>query len=219
MRWVRIVFSKKGSVKYISHLDLMRAFTLAVRRTDLPIWYTEGYNPRPYLDFPRPLALGIEGERELLDVKIDGEASNEKIRDELDRVMPPGLSVLSVSEPKLKAKDIAFAAYEAIYSGSVLSKDMADTALTSGELKCEKRGKIAGRKVIKEVDLTPYTSSCSVHEAGDQTILHCVLPCNNTENINILNICEGISKLFGDDVRPDNTVRLKLLDEQKNEAQ
>ena len=60
MQNIRIFFEKRGRVKYISHLDLMRAMSRAVRRAALPIWYTEGFNPKPYLSFPLPLPLGQE---------------------------------------------------------------------------------------------------------------------------------------------------------------
>ncbi|MBQ9964192.1 MAG: DUF2344 domain-containing protein, partial [Clostridia bacterium] len=59
---MRITFSKTGSARYISHLDLNRTMTRAVRRAGLPIWYTEGFNRHPYLTFAAPLSLGYEGE-------------------------------------------------------------------------------------------------------------------------------------------------------------
>ena len=57
---VRMFFSKTGRAKYISHLDTMRTFTRAFRRTSLPLWYTQGFNPHLYMTFPLPLALGVE---------------------------------------------------------------------------------------------------------------------------------------------------------------
>ena len=51
MQCVRIWFRKTGRVKYVSHLDIMRCMTRAVRRAQIPLWYTEGFNPHPYLNF------------------------------------------------------------------------------------------------------------------------------------------------------------------------
>ena len=51
MREIRIRFSKTGQAKYISHLDINRVFSRAFLRTGLNLWYTEGFNPHPYMSF------------------------------------------------------------------------------------------------------------------------------------------------------------------------
>ena len=55
---VRFRFAKVRSAKYISHLDLSRLLARAIRRTDLPVWYTQGFNPHVYMGFSLPLPLG-----------------------------------------------------------------------------------------------------------------------------------------------------------------
>jgi radical SAM-linked protein len=50
MHAVRIWYKKYGTAKFISHLDLYRCLCRAVRRAGIPLWYTEGFNPRPYLN-------------------------------------------------------------------------------------------------------------------------------------------------------------------------
>ena len=78
MRSIRIWFTKKDASKYISHLDLTRCLIRAFRRTDIPLWYTEGFNPHPYLVFGLPLPLGVEGLREVLDIRLtDDNYSND----------------------------------------------------------------------------------------------------------------------------------------------
>lgn len=54
----RLVYGKTGRARYISHLDLMRAMQRAFKRADIPLWYTQGFNPHAYLMFP--LALPSE---------------------------------------------------------------------------------------------------------------------------------------------------------------
>ena len=60
----RAFFSKMGRAKYISHLDLSSVIIRAMKRTKLPIWQTEGYNPRTYVTFMLPLSLGHTGQTE-----------------------------------------------------------------------------------------------------------------------------------------------------------
>ena len=57
MREVRLRFSKTGRLKYISHLDINRAMSRALKRAQIPLWYTEGFNPHPYMSFSLPLSL------------------------------------------------------------------------------------------------------------------------------------------------------------------
>ena len=96
MRSVRIYFSKTGDAKYISHLDLVRCFNRAVARAGIPIFFTEGFNPRPYMNFAMPLSLGVSGLREIVDMKIDGEMTNDEIYSALSSVMPPDIKILEV---------------------------------------------------------------------------------------------------------------------------
>ena len=55
---VRLWLSKQGRIKYVSHLDMFRLMQRAVRRAEIPLWYTEGFNPHPYISFLLALSLG-----------------------------------------------------------------------------------------------------------------------------------------------------------------
>ena len=70
MREVRLKFSKTGQAKYISHLDTNRVFSRAFSRAKINLWYTEGFNPRPYMSFSLPLSLGVESLCENVDIRI-----------------------------------------------------------------------------------------------------------------------------------------------------
>ena len=112
MENIRIKFSKTGNAKYISHLDLNRFFQRAFKRSGLPIWITEGFNPHIYLHFLLPLSLGTESITEFVDCKITEEVEYEEIKERLNNVLPQGFSVLSVSAPIEKADKITFCKYE-----------------------------------------------------------------------------------------------------------
>lgn len=109
---IRIDFSKRNESKYISHLDLQRAFMRLLRRTDIPIWLTQGFNPHPYLNFCSPLSVGMESEHELLDLKIAEQMDFETIKDQLNQNMPRGLCVNDVYESINKFQDVCFASYD-----------------------------------------------------------------------------------------------------------
>ena len=78
-------------MKYISHLDVMRCMSRAVRRARLPLWYTEGFNPHPYMMFALPLSLGFSSQCESMDIRIEGEMTDADIAGRMRDVMPASL--------------------------------------------------------------------------------------------------------------------------------
>ena len=69
----RIAFSKHGKVRFTSHRDVARIWERALRRSGLPVAYSEGFNPRPKLSFGLALSTGHESDGEYLDVDLDPE--------------------------------------------------------------------------------------------------------------------------------------------------
>ena len=70
---VRIKFLKEGGLQYISHLDLVRTMHKIIVRSKLPLWYTEGFNPKPKMVFAAPLSIGTESKTEYMDLRLTEE--------------------------------------------------------------------------------------------------------------------------------------------------
>jgi radical SAM-linked protein len=90
---VNFVFSKMGSMKYISHLDLMRLFMRAMRRADLPLKMTEGFNPHPKLSLKRALKLGLESENEEGSIVLKEPINPQDFVIRLQEQLPEGIQV------------------------------------------------------------------------------------------------------------------------------
>jgi radical SAM-linked protein len=103
---VRIRFRKGGTLRLVSHHDLMRCFERMLRRAALPVHFTEGFNPKPRLIFALSLALGIVGNDEAVDLELDDQLPEAEIHQRLSRQCPPGLDILSVHRvsPKITAQ-------------------------------------------------------------------------------------------------------------------
>ena len=86
-------FGKGGRLRYISHLDLQRFMQRALRRTDLPVSYSQGFSPHPQMAFASALAMGWSSDVEILDVKLTEEVDEEHARQQLDRALPPEMPV------------------------------------------------------------------------------------------------------------------------------
>jgi radical SAM-linked protein len=91
---VRVKYCKDGPIKYISHLNLARVFTRALRRANIPVVISGGFNPRFRISFGPPLPLGISSTSEYLDIRLKEEVKVEELTERLNLVLPQGLKIL-----------------------------------------------------------------------------------------------------------------------------
>ena len=170
MRDVRIRFSKTGKAKYISHLDLTRCFARAIFRAKIPLWFTEGFNPRPYMNFTSPLTLGAESRAEALDIRLEDESmTDEEVAARLGAVMPPDIRILSAAPPVYKMNQMA----EAFRQVS-----------EQEHLIVEKSGKRGKRKVMKQIDLKEYIKDLSIGAEGERAVMEVTLPSSSQFGVN-----------------------------------
>lgn len=216
MRAVRLNFSKTGRAIYISHLDINRMMTRAVRRAKLPMWYTEGFNPHPYLTFALPLSLGQSSDCEYMDIRIEGDMSDEKIMNRLNETLPEGVKILSVGAPVHDAKEIEKALYfvKLIFSDEQTAKLFAERAreLVGGEeLLAEKRGKKGHKKIMKQINLIEFIYDLKITTAEKIVNIQCVLAAGNTNNLNPALLVETLEKAIGVEHETEYIVRRKLI--------
>jgi len=91
---VRIKYTKDSPIAYISHLNLAQVFTRALRRADIPVVISRGFNPRFRISFGPPLPLGIRSTSEYLDIRLKENIKVEKLVEKLNSVLPQGLKIL-----------------------------------------------------------------------------------------------------------------------------
>lgn len=116
---VRIKFSKKGAVRYIGHLDVMRYFQKAMRRSEIDIAYTTGFSPHQIMTFAAPLGVGLESNGEYMDVVLNSMVSSKDVVDRLNAVGCEGIRVLSAKVLPEDAKNamstVAAAKYTVLF--------------------------------------------------------------------------------------------------------
>ena len=207
----RLWLSKRGRLKFVSHLDMFRMMQRAVRRAEIPLWYTEGFNPHPYISFLLALSLGVEGEKEPVDLRIVGEMTPDEIRDRLNAVFPEGLRAEAVTLPEHKPAEIAFAEYTAVLEKAEIGADELRQALTSGALETEKSGKSGGKKIMKTVNVSEHIKAFDIAEEGEYIILNVILPAGSTFNLNPLQLLDAVSRFLGRSVTAESAVRRRLL--------
>jgi hypothetical protein len=98
----RLRFRKGGTLRLLSHHDLMRCFERLLRRSGLPYHRTQGFHPHPRLVFALSLPLGVVGLEEVAELELDEVLSPEEVHERLRRQTPEGLDILSVQRIGLK---------------------------------------------------------------------------------------------------------------------
>ncbi len=90
-RRYRFVYEKLGAAAYLSHLDLIRALPRSFRRLELPLFYSQGFHPKPDMTFSPALSLGVSSLCEVVDIKIAADLDAEAWLEELSAGAQPGL--------------------------------------------------------------------------------------------------------------------------------
>lgn len=110
---VRLRFAKCGDLRLVSHHDLMRCLERMLRRAQIPIATSHGFNPRPRMVFALALGLGIEGRREVVDLELSEPMAACDVLGRLQAVAPPGFEItdaqtLLPSAPAPQPKTVAY---------------------------------------------------------------------------------------------------------------
>lgn len=94
----RVRFSKSGPVRFLGHLDLARTLMRALRRARMPLVYSQGFNPKPRVQFGPALPLGFQSEGEYLDLELSQRLDVEASRDRVNDALPSGLRIEAMRE-------------------------------------------------------------------------------------------------------------------------
>ena len=113
---VRIKFSKYDSMIFIGHLDMMRYFQKAMRRAEIDISYSQGFNPHQIMSFASPLGVGIYSNGEYVDIQVESATTSKEMMDALNEVMVEGVDILSVKKLPDDAKNAMASVAAASYT-------------------------------------------------------------------------------------------------------
>jgi radical SAM family uncharacterized protein/radical SAM-linked protein len=132
----RVVFEKGASMRFLSHLDLMRTWERSLRRSGLPLAFTQGHHPHLKMSFGPPLPLGFRSQAEVFDLELSRPPGVDLI-ERLNAVLPDGLRVTSIrpilyKNPSLMSQ-LEGASYRVRFPGSYL----AEAGIPPGELELQ----------------------------------------------------------------------------------
>ena len=111
----RVRFAKTGVAALTGHLDFIRALPRVMRRAGLMPYYSEGFHPKPIMEFSPPLPLGMAGYDEVVEVVLVEEIDPRTLIERLNAAAPEGLSFIEAElrpagSPRL-SRDLVSAEY------------------------------------------------------------------------------------------------------------
>lgn len=154
MYTITVVYQKKEGARYLGHLDVMRAFIRTLRRAELPVKYSEGFNPHANLSFALPMGVGVTGMQELVKVVLTERVEPKEFISRFNAHAPGGLSV-SDAAYHVPEYEITKAEYEILLEGENLER-LAD-ALAAEHLPAEKKSKRQTKTIDLKEHIFDYT--------------------------------------------------------------
>lgn len=167
---IRIKFAKYGSMVFIGHLDIMRYFQKAMRRAEIDISYSQGFNPHQIMSFAAPLGVGLYSNGEYLDIQVESATSSEDMMRALNSVMVEGIDILSLKKIPDQAKNAMASVAAAGYTVRFRPGYEPDFDYKSAFLEFAKKDSIVitkkTKKGEKELDLAPAIYEMKLVEDG-----------------------------------------------------
>lgn len=185
-------FEKMGRMSWFSHLDLQNTMQRALRRAQLPVAYSQGFNPHVLTSFATALSVGCQSRGEVMEVEMAGEISPEEFAEKLNACLPDGLKVrrcasVPDSAPALMAK-VAEAGYDITAPNADLTQAVEDF-LKAEEVMVEKRSKTKTRLV----NIRPMVHEITCAFDGKDSRLSMVLEQTNANALKVELVMQALA--------------------------
>ena len=181
---LRIKFKKIGGLQYISHLDLVRTMHKVIVRAGLPLWYTEGFNPKPKMVFAAPLSIGTESVSEFLDIRLTERMPAEEAIARMNKNMAGELQALDAYYPESKLTDLKWLSYTILIKTALADSDLAEKCERALLCECVEVKKRAKNGEEVTVNIRPMIKTVKCALEGESIRVSCVLSADASAYLN-----------------------------------
>ncbi len=209
---LRIKFKKVGMLQYVSHLDLVRTMSKIVVRAKLPLWYTEGFNPKPKMVFAAPLSIGTESYVEFMDLRLSERIDPAVAIKSLNDNLTDELVVLDAYYPGTKHTDLKWLGYTITLNVADASEELAEKCVASfaaEQVLVKKKERIGG----KEVDIKPLIRSLEAKLSDGRIVIECVLCADASSFLNpeyvVKHLREAVGVLTAENIMSESYTILR----------
>ena len=217
---IRIRFTKKGAVRYIGHLDVMRYFQKCIRRAKINVSYSGGYSPHQIMTFAAPLGVGLESEGEYMDIGVEDEnPDTDAILNALNEASVPGIRIRSVRVLPEDAGNAMASVFASEYRITFYEDKKADcpdinalrsaieTMNSSEECIYHKKTK----KTSREINLKEFIYKLEVSGSSGDPVISMTINSSSSDSIKPGFVMEYLFDLAGFKM-PDNTLKITRID-------
>lgn len=225
---LRTRFTKVGYLKFLSHLDFVRLFTRSFSKAEIPIKFSDGYNPHPKFSIGNPLPLGTESLSEYMDVELSEPMIPKDFMYNMNKVLPEGIEIVECRQikkgPSLSSL-ISWSHYEVKFTMENHKGKDFESSLNKwkqlSEVFIMKKRKKGKRKIEKQVDIIPLIGNI-IYMGTDKDgfiTIHVLLRTGEAGNLKPIELIEAIEKelQLGIDLDMVLIKRLKVFTDTKGE--
>ncbi len=194
---LRFKFKKVGYLQYISHLDLVRTMNKIIVRAKLPLWYTEGFNPKPKMVFAAPLSVGTESMTEFVDIRLSERIDPALALDLINKNMTEDMQALSCYYPERKLTELKWLSYSIIIKTANASAEMAkncESALLADDVEVQKKAKNGEMKIV---NIRPLIRTASAVMSDNSIRINCVLSADQSCFLNPEYVIDALKSKCG----------------------
>ena len=209
---IRVAYQKGDAVKYVGHLDAMRTFTRCLKRTNIPVAYTKGFNPRIQISFALPLGVGVTSEQDYFDLALSEKMNIDVFLAELNSVLPMGFKVKSATYVEDTKKSLMSLVKEAKYEIWLVTEETVATiekVLEQKEIWVMKEAKDK-KKMAEKMNLKPMILAYHVDQQENQVRIQLHATAGSVNNLNPQNIVKAL-KETGLDIQDYEIKREELI--------
>ena len=190
------VFEKSERVRHIGHLDIQRAVQRGLRRSGLPVAYSNGFNPHIQVTFASALSTGACGKREIMDVKMAEPVSEEVFLRKMNAAMPQDMQLSSARAVDDRHPALMASLKAGIYEMVLRDPRQAEQLIPAiGPMMAQETIPVARKTKsgIKEVDMKPLIYALR----GEGRQLYATLMLTERESCKPNMILEGLKRAAG----------------------
>lgn len=198
-----IKYSKGSDIKFVGHLDLMRTIQRTIKRADLPIEYSHGFNPHMTMSIAQPLSVGVYSDGEYMDVKFSDEIPESEVKEKFNKASTNALKIVDVVKirneyyPSGKKVESSMAVIEAAvydikirYENISRLKEEMESLLKSEDWSILKKTK----KSEKIVNIRSMVKKLSYNIEDNALKIHTAISSGSRENLSPDLLCDYIKK-------------------------
>ena len=212
---IRARYEKRGRVKYLGHLEMIKVFERAFRRSLVSLKYTEGFNPHPKMSFALPSSVGFSSTGEYIDLEVTETVEMNKFIFDMNETLPEGLRIINGGYVEAKAKSLmSIVDYSEFQIDFLMQKEMVGRLenLLSSEfilvMKKTKSGKMLEKNLKDDVHKFEI-----IKDEGNRITLKVVLRAGSRGNLNPLFLLKGLGDKLGEeiDLNEVNVLRIDIF--------